>query len=168
MQYDRVVGGWLLADVENISFKYAIRDSSGSKLNAAQIAQRRAPPQTLYQQSPPSETYSTKTSLVNSSFAIPPGKHLPFPFTVSNRAIVSGRFTAQGGGGNDIKVYILDADGYENFKNGHQVNTFYNSGQVTVGTISAVLGRGTYYLVFDNGYSFICNKAVTASVDVQY
>jgi hypothetical protein len=37
---------------------------------------------------------------------------------------VDGHFTASGGMGNDIIVYVLDEDGFANFKNGHPANTY--------------------------------------------
>jgi hypothetical protein len=49
------------------------------------------------------------------------GGYAWYTFTVPLNATtvsVIGRFVATGGSGNDIKVYILDEDGFVNFKNG--------------------------------------------------
>jgi hypothetical protein len=72
------------------------------------------------------------------TFAVPVG---------ATNVNVTGRFTATGGTGNDIIVYILDEDGFVNFKNGHATPTYYNSGQVTQAEIQGVLPNspGTYY-----------------------
>src|SRR5215467_14570341 len=43
---------------------------------------------------------------------------------------VTGRFEAQGGS-DDIECYVLDADGFKNFKNGHRTGIYYNSGRAT-------------------------------------
>jgi hypothetical protein len=58
----------------------------------------------------------------------------------------------------------MDDDAFENFKTHHTVNTFYSSGRVTVATINVALGEGRYHLVFNNAYSLITPKAVSASV----
>jgi hypothetical protein len=83
---------------------------------------------------------------------------------------VNGHFAASGGTGNDIIVYVLDEDGFANFKNGHPANTYYNSGKITQGAIGATLPNtsGTYYLVFDNRYSLITPKAVQVNAVLTY
>lgn len=83
---------------------------------------------------------------------------------------IMGRFTASGGSGNDTVVYILDEDGFVNFKNGHPANTYYNSGKVTQANIAAVLPdiAATYYLVFDNRFSAITPKAVQVNAVLRY
>ena len=65
-------------------------------------------------------------------------------------------------------VYILDDDGLENFRNGNETPTYYNSGSVTVGSINKVLAPGRYHIVFSNRYAFFTNKAVLAQIELQY
>jgi hypothetical protein len=83
---------------------------------------------------------------------------------------ITGHFTATGGMGNDIAVYILDEDGFTNFKNGHPANTFYNSGKVTTASISAALPNSptSYYLIFDNRFSLLTPKAVQLNATLNY
>jgi len=57
--------------------------------------------------------------------------------------------------------------GFENWKNHHSASTYYNSGKVTVGTIDAQLGSGTYFLVFDNTFSLLSNKAISSDIKIQ-
>ncbi len=83
-----------------------------------------------------------------------------YRFYVPVTTRIGGRFRATGGSGNDINVMILDADGFENFQNGHSVGTYYNSGYVTVGNINVDLGRGVYFLIFANRASLVTSKAV--------
>ncbi len=75
---------------------------------------------------------------------------------------VQGHFTATGGGRNDVEVFVLNADQFTNWKNGHQTPTYYNSGKVTVGDVEASLPEeaGAYYLVFNNNFSLLSGKAV--------
>lgn len=153
LHYERVTGDWLLTRVENQTFRYKVYDSSGRAITRDNVT---PPP-------PPSVS-----PLVSGAFTIGAGRHQYYRFVVPNRANIIGRFRAQGGGGNDIEVFILDQDGYENFRNGHSTPTYYNSGRITVGTIRANLGAGVYYLVFNNGYSVITNKAIEANVELHY
>jgi hypothetical protein len=94
------------------------------------------------------------------TFVVPPNADI---------VAINGRFTATGGSGNDILCYILDDDGLVNFKNGHTVRTYYNSGKVTTAQIGAAnLLSGTYYLVLDNRYSLITPKAVQINAVLSY
>src|SRR2546428_64248 len=83
--------------------------------------------------------------------------------------IVNGTFTASGGGGNDIEVFVMDQTNYVNWSNGHQANAYYDSGQVTTGTVSAYLpGGGTYYLVYSNAFSSVSSKNVQTTANLYY
>lgn len=94
-------------------------------------------------------------------FSVPPD---------STMVAVNGHFAATGGSGNDIQVYVLTEDGFVNFKNNHEAQSYYNSGRETEGTISATLPNqsATYYLVFDNRFSLLTPKAVTANATLTY
>ena len=74
---------------------------------------------------------------------------------------VDGHFSANGGFGNDIEVYLLDEDGFANWQNRHAVTPYYNSGRLTQGQIHANLAlSGSYYLIFNNKFSLITPKVV--------
>lgn len=91
------------------------------------------------------------------------------PVNATN-VFIDGHFTATGGIGNDIIVYVADQDGLANIQNGHQAQVFFNSQKVTQSGIHAVLPNapGTYYLVFDNRFSLITPKAVEVSATLNY
>lgn len=94
------------------------------------------------------------------TFVVPPNAGL---------IAINGRFVATGGTGNDIVCYILDDDGFANFKNGHAARAYFNSGKMTQGPIAgANLPAGTYYLVLDNRYSLITPKAVQINATLSY
>ncbi len=106
--------------------------------------------------------------LTKETFTVAPGSYKYFRFNASeNGAKVSGKFRAEGGSGNDIEVFLLDEDGFENYRNGHDTKTYYNSGRVTVGRINVRLGEGEYYLVFNNGFSSFSNKVVTSDIFIE-
>jgi len=83
---------------------------------------------------------------------------------------IEGRFTAMGGGKNDIEVYLLDKDAFTNWSNGNSGNAYYNSGRATVGNISVVLpdGFGEYFLIFNNRFSVLTPKAVEFNGTMTY
>jgi zinc ribbon protein len=95
-----------------------------------------------------------------------------YKFTVplgATNVSVDGHFSATGGAGNDIEVVILNEDNFANFQNHHDAQTYYNSGKVTQDSIHAVLaGGGTYYLVFNNGFSLLTPKAVAADATLHF
>jgi hypothetical protein len=89
--------------------------------------------------------------------------------TGASSIAVNGHFSAAGGQGNDIDCYILDEDGFVNFKNGHPTGAYYNSGKVTQAKIGvANLAPGTYYLILDNRFSLITPKAVQIDATLSY
>lgn len=119
-------------------------------------------------ETPTQPTTSRQQRLTPPTFVVAPGRYSFFPIVGSNRDLrVYGDFRAAGGSGNNIDVFILDADGFENFRNGNRSNTYYNSGRATVGNINVRLRPGNYYLVFNNGFSTISNKAITANIFVE-
>jgi len=110
-----------------------------------------------------------RAAIVNTAFTVKAGDAKYWTFRVgSDGANVVGRFRAEGGSGNDIKCLILDADSFENWRNGHRVKTYYSSEKITVANINVNLPQGEYVLVFDNTFSGLSNKAVTANVEMKW
>jgi hypothetical protein len=111
--------------------------------------------------------------ITNGALTVNASAYSYYQFTVPQGATavnVNGHFTASGGMGNDIIVYILDEDGFANFKNGHPAQTYYNSEKITQASIGAVLPNvpATYYLLFDNRFSLITPKAVQVTATLNY
>lgn len=107
------------------------------------------------------------------AFTINAGASHYYEFTVpagAYDASLKGHFSATGGSGNDIEVYVLSQDNYINWQNGHRTSALYNSGRVTQQSISVSLpsGAATYYLLFDNRYSILSPKAIKANVSLTY
>lgn len=112
---------------------------------------------------------SNKTeTIVDSVVTVEAGEYVDYKFSIPSQASVSGNFTASGGSGNDIRVLILDETSYINWVNGHDVSTYYDSGQMTTGRITASLPKGNYYLVYSNIFSTLSVKNVRTKVDVTY
>ncbi|MGD0329659.1 MAG: emp24/gp25L/p24 family protein [Nitrososphaeria archaeon] len=90
------------------------------------------------------------------------------PFNVTAGAMnvtVTGNFTASGGSGNDIEVYIMNTTQYDNWYNGNTTSVYYDSGRVTTSKISLKLPAGqSYYLILDNNFSSISSKMVSGEI----
>jgi hypothetical protein len=133
----------------------------------------------LDEQSQPSGTESAaqptphSQSVVDTAFTVDANGYLYYKFQVpagANTAALKGRFTAQGGSGNDIAVFLVDEDAFVNMKNGHDAQVLYRSGKVTQGSIGLELpsAAATYYLVFDNRFSIMAPKAIRADATLSY
>jgi predicted nucleic acid-binding Zn ribbon protein len=108
---------------------------------------------------------SRQDPLTPSTFRVGAGQMYYVQFSVDGPARVAGRFQASGGGGNDIQAVVMDVDSFENWKNGHQARAFYQSEKTTVGNINVPINQpGTYYLAFNDRFSLISDKTVTANV----
>lgn len=116
--------------------------------------------------------------LAQKAFTIGARQYVYFKFTIpprSSEVQMRGRFEASGGSGNDIEVVVLNEDAFTNWQNHHSVPTYYNSGRVTVSTLSARLPSTDnlqespiYYLIFSNIFSVFSNKAVSADITLHY
>ncbi len=120
-----------------------------------------------------SPSWVTRTERLGSSaFTLAPGQYEYVEFTVApgtEDAVVIGHFVASGGGGNDVKVYVLTGDGFVNWTNHHAFREYYDSGQTTTGSLDVgPLPAGHYYLVYSNRFSVISNKAVESSIRLSY
>jgi len=111
-------------------------------------------------------------NIVNGLITVQAGGYNYYFFTLpagSTSISVSGSFTASGGSGNDIQVFVMDDANFINWKNGYQASSYYSSGQLTTGTISANLpSPSTYDLVYSNAFSTVSSKNVQTTVNLYY
>jgi hypothetical protein len=102
--------------------------------------------------------------LVGEIFTVGAGYTRSWSFRSPNCVNITGAFRAKGGNQNDIKVLVMDALAFENWKNGHTVQTYYNSGQITTADFSVNLNKaGDFVIVFSNIDGFV-QRSVNASV----
>jgi hypothetical protein len=110
--------------------------------------------------------------VVNGIANVAAGTYLDYKFNIPSGASnisISGTLTAQGGSGNDIKVYIFGSTDFDNYKNGNDFTALYQSGQVKSTSISAnIPSSGTYYLVLDNKFSTTTDKTVNIQATYTY
>ncbi len=113
------------------------------------------------------------TETIDNAFTVPQLRDKSYRFVIppgARDATLQGRFTATGGAHNDIEVWVMNNDGFVNWQNKRSVTPIYNSGRVTQGTLNVSLPSATetYYLVFNNRFSFISPKAVQDNLTLQY
>lgn len=116
-----------------------------------------------------SPVYKTiNQNIANGVIPVGAGSYYYYQFSIPTQASISGDFTAFGGSGNDIIVVLIDETAYINWINGHSVSAYYNSGQMTTGSITANVPKGNYYLIYSNKFSSFSDKNVKTNVDVSY
>jgi hypothetical protein len=82
---------------------------------------------------------------------------------------IKGFFRASGGTGNDIQVVIACPAEFQSFINGKQAQVYYVTGKATGEAINVEnLPPGDYVLAFNNKFSALSRKQVTAVVTLTY
>jgi hypothetical protein len=122
-------------------------------------------------QAPPPQLHTVTTGDKAFTLSVGAATYFKFPVTAgAYDASLKGHFSATGGVGNDIEVFVMTEDDYVNWQNGHKVNTLYNSGTVTQDTLNVTLptDAATYCLVFSNKSSWLTPRAVQANVNLTY
>ncbi|HZY46776.1 MAG TPA: hypothetical protein VFE96_03160 [Candidatus Bathyarchaeia archaeon] len=111
-------------------------------------------------------------NIVNGLITVRPGTYNYYQFTVpvgATSTALGGSFSVSGGTGNNIEVLVMDQSNYNNWKSGYQASKFYDSGQVTSGTLTASLPTGgVYYLVYSNIFSSSTTKSVQTTAYLYY
>lgn len=109
-------------------------------------------------------------NIVRATISVPAGHYYYYSFSMTSsldsNVAVNGTFSASGG---MIQTYVFNQTNYNIWQgNPNGGYSYYNSGQVSSGTISANLpnGKGLYYLVFSNAGG--SNDSVTANANVNY
>jgi hypothetical protein len=105
-------------------------------------------------------TANAQKVVAEKAITIKAGGYTWFDYDFTETTTLKGRFRATGGK-NDIEVYIMDEDNFENWRNGNQSRSYYFSGRVTVANFNVSLPKGKYHLIFSNKWAAITPKAVT-------
>lgn len=104
--------------------------------------------------------------LTPGAFVVDAGSYRYWSFEVSRSARVFGQFRTQAGGGNDIRVLVIDEDEFENFRSGRNVRSYSDSGRVTAGELDLRLRSGRYVLIFDNRSSPYSNRSIASKLEL--
>ena len=104
--------------------------------------------------------------LTPESFVVDSGSYRVFGFEVSRFGRVFGQFRNQDGKGSDIRVLIVDQDGFEKFRSGRAFQSYYDSGQVGGAQVDVQLRYGRYVLIFDNRSSPYSNRTISSNLQL--
>lgn len=102
--------------------------------------------------------------LIPTSFYVNPGEFKAFNFSLYKTIKVHCYFIAKGGAGNDIQVFIANAQSMVNLQNGHSAPVFYDSRQLTTDSFYIILPAGEYSIGFNNKFSIFTRKFVNAEL----
>ena len=81
---------------------------------------------------------------------------------------ILGKFTAAGTTADGVDMFLANEEGFERFTSDNVHRTLGCSGRAISGTINQLLDPGSYYVVVDNTASSASDKAVNASVKIEY
>ena len=119
----------------------------------------------------PSILNTHKQMIVDATIVVPPMQYVIFPIdphSSYNSCKIQGTFSA-GGGSDDIRVYVVDQQGFNAFRNDNQFNAYFSTPQQIGGDIAATVPCDRIlYLVYDNSFSLITGKTVTTKVDFEF
>jgi hypothetical protein len=99
--------------------------------------------------------------LMSSTIMVPARSAMQLPFTVIGQqgAVLEGTYTITGGTGRDVSVRLVGAGGV----------MILNSGRVSgSGQIQRRLPKGSYAIIFDNGFSNFSAKSVSPDLKLSY
>jgi hypothetical protein len=119
---------------------------------------------------PAPEVEQQSETVVSGSFIVERRGFTPFKVVITEEMMkprIEGTFVASGAR-NDIEVSVLEEIEFMNWQNRHQFQAAYESGRVTTARVRAELPPGTYFVVFNNRFSVLTNKSVTADVKLLY
>jgi hypothetical protein len=87
----------------------------------------------------------------------------------ASSVLLHGSFTASGGAGNDIEVFVFAETDFVNWQNRHPSTSLYNSGKVTDGNLNVTLPTaGKYFLVFSNRFGLLLPKTINVDAALTY
>jgi len=121
--------------------------------------------------------FSASLSLLNAGITVYAGEIYDVPIhlhDIMHNITLSGSFTASGGSGNDIKVFVLSQADFTNWQNGGSYSALYSSGQITTATFNVSLPTPSvgqtidYHVVYSNTFSWISTKQVNTTVNLNW
>jgi len=86
----------------------------------------------------------------------------PFELSDSRQCYLRGHIEVTEGGSHDVEVFVTDQDGFQNFQNGNETNTYMHERRTSAVTLDLpVQGYKKYYLVVSNNFSLFTGKTVS-------
>src|SRR6266404_1125844 len=106
--------------------------------------------------------------VVRSTFKVDPAKAAYWSFKIPTYVMdgrIAGNALAAGGAGNDIRVLVLTERQFQLWQQNQPIQGLFDSGQRRSVVLSVrVSDPGTYFVVFDNRFSLVSPKNVSADI----
>ncbi|MGI0063663.1 MAG: hypothetical protein ACREAJ_03625 [Nitrosopumilaceae archaeon] len=112
-----------------------------------------------------------KQTIVDATIVVPPSQYVIYPIdphSSYNSCKIQGTFSARGGS-DDIRVYVVDQQGFNAFRNDNKFQAYFSTPQQVRGDIATTVPCDKkIYLIYDNSFSLITGKTVTTKVDFKF
>jgi len=103
-------------------------------------------------------------TIIDSTYRVGPGNYKYASFTMPCTGTIQGGFIVNAALGDDIKVYLLNQNQFNGYKNSESVSTYYNSGKVEYGIFDVTVNADNYYVIMSNSFSVFSTKTVQLEV----
>jgi len=103
-------------------------------------------------------------TIIDNTYRVGPGNYKYVSFSMPCTGTIQGGFIANAALGDDIKVYLLNQNQFNGYKNNESVSTYYNSGKVEYGTFDVTVNADKYYVIMSNTFSSFSTKTVQLEV----
>jgi len=118
--------------------------------------------------SPVEAQQDRESPIVRSAFRVDPAKAAYWSFKVPTYVVdgrIAGNALAAGGAGNDIRVLVLTERQFQLWQQNQPIQGLFDSGQRRSVVLSVrVSDPGTYFVVFDNRFSLVSPKNISADI----
>ena len=105
-------------------------------------------------------------TIIDSTYRVGPGTYRYVTIDMPCTGTIQGGFISNAVLGDDIKVYLLNQNQFNGYKNNESVSTYYNSGKVEYGTFDVTVNADNYYVIMSNTFSSFSTKTVQLEVAV--
>lgn len=103
-------------------------------------------------------------TIIDNTYRVAAGNYKYVSFSMPCTGTIQGGFIANAALGDDIKVYLLNQNQFDSYKNNESVSTYYNSGKVEYGTFDVTVNADKYYIIMSNTFSSFSTKTVQLEV----
>jgi hypothetical protein len=79
-----------------------------------------------------------------------------------------GNFVGAFDSNTDVEVYVLDTYNFAAWSRGESFSSVYSSGRTSKGNFDVRLGKGIWYFVVSNKFSYISSKTVGIAYSAHY
>ena len=103
-------------------------------------------------------------TIIDNTYRVGAGNYKYVSFSMPCTGTIQGGFIANAALGDDIKIYLLNQNQFNGYKNNENVSTYYNSGKVEYGTFDVTVNADKYYVIMSNTFSSFSTKTVQLEV----